>query len=170
VFGGLYVMRYAAQYPDEVAGMVLIGSTAPNSNPVPPTTEGSDSLLKHVSALISATARLGLGRLLGGATAKEMASFIEEYAVASRSASQAGELQTLRRKPLIVLTAEQGNAPGWMPHQDAMAGLSTNSLHDVVPGATHQSLVDNPAHVAVVSQTIVDVVEAIRTGAPLATR
>ena len=168
-FGGLYVMRYAAQYPDEVAGMVLIDSTAPNDSPVAPATEGSDSFLKHVSALISATARLGLGRLLG-ATANEMAAFIDEYAVASRSASEAGELTSLDGKPLIVLTAEKGNAPGWMRHQDAMAALSTNSLHDVVPGATHQSLVDNPTHAAVVSKAIVDVVEAIRTGAPLATR
>jgi len=168
-FGGLYVMRYAAQYPDEVAGMVLIDSTAANTNPVPPT-DGSDSLLKHVSALMSATARLGLGRLLGGATAKEMASFIDEYAVAGRSASEAGELKSLDGKPLFVLTAEQGNSEGWMPHQDAMATLSTNSLHEVVPGATHQSLVDNPTHAAAVSQAIVDVVEAIRTGAPLATR
>jgi pimeloyl-ACP methyl ester carboxylesterase len=186
-FGGLYVMRYAAQYPDEVAGMVLIDSTAPNTNPVPPTTDGSDSLLKHVSALLSATARLGLGRLLAGtpsdlpppfgdeayagaASAKQMAGFIEEYAVAGRSASQAGELKSLGGKPLFVLTAEQGNSEGWMPHQDAMATLSTNSLHAVVPGATHQSLVDDPSHAAAVSRAIVDVVEAIRTGAPLATR
>ena len=67
-FGGLYVMRYAAQYPDEVAGMVLIDSTAPNATPVSPTTEGSDSFLKHFSALMSATARLGLGRLLAEVT------------------------------------------------------------------------------------------------------
>jgi pimeloyl-ACP methyl ester carboxylesterase len=167
-FGGLYVMRYAAQYPDEVAGMVLIDSTAPNTNPVSPTSEGSNSFLKHFSALMSATARLGLGRLLG-ATANEMAAFIDEYAVAGRSASEAGELTSLDGKPLIVLTAEQGNSAGWMPHQEAMAALSTNSLHNVVPGATHQSLTDNAAHAAVVSQAIVDVVEAIRTGAPLAT-
>jgi pimeloyl-ACP methyl ester carboxylesterase len=167
-FGGLYVMRYAAQYPDEVVGMVLIDSTAPNATPVSPTNEGSDRFLKHVSALISATARLGLGRLLG-ATANEMAAFIDEYAVAGRSASEAGDLTSLDGKPLIVLTAEQGNAPGWMPRQEAMATLSTNSLHDVVPGATHQSLVDDPTHAAVVSRAIVDVVEAIRTGAPLAT-
>ena len=169
-FGGLYVMRYAAQYPDEVAGMVLINSTAPNATPVSPTTEGSDKFLKHFSALMSATARLGLGRLLGGATAKEMASFIDEYAVAGRSASEAGELKSLDGKPLVVLTAEQENAPGWMAHQDGMTALSTNSLHNVVPGATHQSLVDNPSHAAVVSQAIVDVVEALRTGAPLANR
>ena len=58
-------MRYTAEYPDEVAGMVLIDSTAPNTNPLPPTADRSDSLIKHFSALISATARLGLGRLLG---------------------------------------------------------------------------------------------------------
>ncbi len=184
-FGGLYVMRYAAQYPDEVAGVVLIDSTAPNSNPVPPTMEGSDSFLKHVSALLSATARLGLGRVLAqaspshlpppfrdevnasAATAKDMAAFIDEYAVAGRSASEAGALTTLGGKPLIVLTAEQGNAPGWMPHQDAMATLSTNSRHHVVPGSSHQSLMDDPAHAAVVSGAIVEIVEAIRTGRPL---
>ena len=168
-FGGLYVMRYASQYPDEVAGMVLIDLTAPNTNPVPPTTEGSASLLKHFSALVSATARLGLGRVLG-ATAMEMASFIDEFAVAGRSASEAGDLTSLDAKPLIVLTAEQGNAPGWIEKQAAIAALSTNSRHSVVPGATHQSFVDNPTHAAVVNQAIVDVVEAIRTGAPLATQ
>jgi hypothetical protein len=40
-----------------------------------------------------------------------MASFIDEYAVADRSASEAGELTSLDGKPLIVLTAEQGNSP-----------------------------------------------------------
>jgi pimeloyl-ACP methyl ester carboxylesterase len=167
-FGGLYVMRYAAQYPDEVAGMVLIDSTTPNTNPIPPKDEGSDTILKHFSALVSATARLGMGRLLG-ASAMEMASFIDEYVTANRSASEAGELTSLAGKPLIVLTAEQGNAPGWIEKQAALAALSSNSLHHVVPAATHQSLVDNPTHAAVVSQAIVNVVEAIRTGAPLGT-
>jgi pimeloyl-ACP methyl ester carboxylesterase len=168
-FGGLYVMRYASQYPDEVAGMVLIDSTTPNTNPIPPNDEVSQAFLKHFSALVSATARLGMGRLLG-ASAMEMASFIDEYVTANRSASEAGELTSVGGKPLIVLTAEQGNAPGWIEKQDAIAALSTNSQHIVVPGATHQSLVDNPIHAAVVSQAIVDVVEAVRTGAPLATQ
>jgi pimeloyl-ACP methyl ester carboxylesterase len=183
-FGGLYVMRYAAQYPDQVAGMVLIDSTAPRSTPVSPQDPGAYSFVKHLSALLSTTARLGVGRLLaqGGelpppfrvearasaATAKEMASFIDEYAVADRSVSQAAELTNLDGKPLIVLTADLGNAPGWTEHQDEMATLSTNSLHRVVPGATHQSLVDDPTHAAVVSQAIHDVLVSVRTGAPLA--
>ena len=168
-FGGLYVMRYAAEYPDEVAGMVLIDSTAPNTNPIPPNDEGSETFLKHFSALVAATARLGTGRLLG-ASSMEMASFIDEYVTANRSASEAGALTSLGGKPLIVLTAEQGNAPGWIEKQDAIAALSTNSQHAVVAGATHQSLVDNSNHAALVNQAIVDVVEAVRTGAPLTTQ
>jgi pimeloyl-ACP methyl ester carboxylesterase len=183
-FGGLYVMRYAGQYPDQVAGMVLIDSTAPSSTPVAPQDPGAYNVVKHVSALLSTTARLGVGRLLaqGGslpppfqdeantsaARAKDMASFIDEYAVAGRSVSEAGELTSLDGKPLIVLTAEVGNSPGWTEHQDALATLSTNSLHQVVPGATHQSLTDDPTHAAAVSQAIHDVLDSIRTGAALA--
>src|SRR3954469_6364446 len=36
-FGGLYVLAFAARYPDEVAGMVLIDSTAPASPATPRT-------------------------------------------------------------------------------------------------------------------------------------
>jgi pimeloyl-ACP methyl ester carboxylesterase len=183
-FGGLYVMRYAAQYPEQVAGMVLIDSTAPRSTPASRQIPGAYSFVKHLSALLSTTARLGVGRLLaqGGelpppfrdearasaATAEEMASVIEEYAVADRSVSEAGELTDLDGTPLIVLTADLGNAPGWMAHQVEMATLSTNSLHRVVPGATHQSLVAAPAHAAAVTRAIHDVLVSVRTGAPLA--
>jgi pimeloyl-ACP methyl ester carboxylesterase len=32
-FGGLYILTFAANYPDQVAGMVLLDSTAPASAP-----------------------------------------------------------------------------------------------------------------------------------------
>ncbi len=34
-FGGLYVLRFAAMFPDQVAGMVLLDSTAPKPGPAP---------------------------------------------------------------------------------------------------------------------------------------
>ena len=34
-FGGLYVLTFAATYPDQVAGLVLLDSTAPVPGPVP---------------------------------------------------------------------------------------------------------------------------------------
>lgn len=185
-FGGLYVMSFAAQYPEQVAGLVLVDSTAPRTNPVSPQEAGSYSVLKHVSEMVSASSRVGVGRLIArlgfsdlppqsrdearahAATAMEMASFVDEFAVANRSESEAGELRNLDGKPLIVLTADRGNAEGWTAAQDKLAALSTNSVHRVVTGATHQSLVDNPAHAAAVSKAIHDVVVSVRTAAPLA--
>lgn len=184
-FGGLYVQAFAARYPHQVAGLVLVDSTAPGSGPVPPPPSDSYSVVKRVSALLSTTARVGLPRLLTGmspsdlpqqsqaelqataSTPEEVAGVIEEYAVAGRSTRAAGQLTSLDGKPLVVLTADLGTAPGWGEDQDAMARLSTNSRHDVVDGATHATLVEDPEHAAEVSQAIVDVVESVRTSTPL---
>ena len=186
-FGGLYVMTYAERYPDQVAGLVLIDSTAPKSSPVSARGHGY-SVLKHASSLVSTTARLGVGRLIaatsfGGlpphardearassATAKEMSSFLDEFGVANRSEAEAGRLTSLDGKPLVVLTAERGNLPGWTTSQDRMATLSTNSVHRVVPGATHDSLMENPAHAAAVVRAIHDVLVSLRSGDQLDAR
>jgi pimeloyl-ACP methyl ester carboxylesterase len=46
-FGGLHILAFAANYPDQVAGMVLLDSTAPAAapTPAPPTKTGSYDLL-----------------------------------------------------------------------------------------------------------------------------
>jgi hypothetical protein len=97
-----------------------------------------------------------------------MASFIDEFAVANRSESEAGQLTDLHGKPLIVLTADKGNAPGWTAKQNKMANLSTNSQHDIVTGATHQSLMGKPKDAAAVIRAIHDVVASVRSGGSLA--
>ena len=51
--------------------------------------------------------------------------------------------------------------------QNKMADLSTDSLHRVVPGATHAAFVGDPVHAAAVTRAIHDVVVSVRTGAPL---
>ncbi len=184
-FGGLYVRTYAAKFPDQVAGLVLVDSTEARSAPVPPPRAGSYSILKHVSSLAATTSRLGIGRLVAdtsfselppryrddaratAATGKEMSGFLDEFGVASRSAAEAGRLRSLGAKPLVVLTADRGSARGWMAAQDEMATLSTNSLHRVVPGATHASFVEDPEYAAAVTRAIHDAVAAVRTGQPL---
>jgi pimeloyl-ACP methyl ester carboxylesterase len=184
-FGGLYVMSFAVQYPQEVAGLVLVDSTAPTSTPVSRERAGSYDVMTRVSAMVSSSARLGLGRVVGrlsysslppqsrdearasAATASQMGSTVDEYAVASRSTSEAGELVDLAGKPLIVLTAGRGHDDKWMAAQDRMATLSTNSVHRVVSGATHASFVESPDHAAAVTRAIHDVVVSVRTGEPL---
>ena len=96
-----------------------------------------------------------------------MSGVLDEYGVANRSVAEAGKLRSLDAKPLIVLTAERGNSNGWMADQNKMVTLSTNSLHHVVPGATHASFVENPDHAAAVTKAIHDVVVSVRTGEPL---
>ena len=46
-FGGLYVQSFAAQFPDQVAGLVLLDSTAPKPGPAQPT--NTDPLQRHRS-------------------------------------------------------------------------------------------------------------------------
>jgi pimeloyl-ACP methyl ester carboxylesterase len=184
-FGGLYVRTYAAKYPEEVAGLVLVDSTAAHNTPVSPQNPSSYSVLKHLSSLAATTSRLGVGRLIAAtgfselpptyrddarktaATGKEMGGFLDEFGVANRSEAEAGTLRSLDAKPLIVLTAERENSKGWMADQNKTVTLSTNSLHRVVSGATHDSLVANPDHAAAVTKAIQDVVVSVRTGQPL---
>ena len=184
-FGGLYVRTYAAKYPGEVAGLVLVDSTAAHNTPVSPQKAGSYSIVKHLSSLVATTSRLGVGRVIAdndfaylppkfrddaratAATGKEMGGFLDEFGVANRSEAEAGKLRSLDAKPLVVLTATRGNSPGWMADQNKMATLSTNSVHRVIPGATHASFVDDPHHAAAVTRAIHDVVVSLRSGAPL---
>jgi pimeloyl-ACP methyl ester carboxylesterase len=187
-FGGLYVQSFAAQFPDQVAGMVLLDSTAPNPGPAQPTNTDSYSFLRRVAVLLPAVAHLGAGRLLNplsygtlpprsrdearatSSTARHLASSIEEFLAASASARQASLLSDLDGKPLIVLTADTGNDAKHKSAQEHMATLSTNSVHRVADDTTHQSLLDDEPDSAAVSKAIHDVVVAVRTSRPLARR
>jgi hypothetical protein len=81
--------------------------------------------------------------------------------------AQAQALTTLGDKPLIVVTAAEDAHEGWLPLQNEMATLSTNSAHRVIQEATHTSLIEDRADSAISIQAILDVVEAVRTGATL---
>ena len=63
-FGGLYVQSFAAQFPDQVAGIVLLDSTAPKPSPAQLTNTDPYNLVGRVAALAAASAHLGAGRLL----------------------------------------------------------------------------------------------------------
>jgi pimeloyl-ACP methyl ester carboxylesterase len=187
-FGGLYVQTFAANYPDQVAGLVLLDSTAPKPGPALPTRTESYSVLGRVSAVFSAVAHLGAGRLIAQAsygslpphfrgearanasTARYLGSFIEEFVEANTSMQQAASLTNLNDKPLIVLTADTGNAAGWQQAQDQMATLSTNSSHRVAKATTHESLLYDEADSAAASQAIHDLVASVRTSRPLTPR
>jgi pimeloyl-ACP methyl ester carboxylesterase len=184
-FGGLYVRIFAARYPKEVAGMVLIDSTG---SALPASTSaqswGPDDILARVSVLASTSARLGIGRFFGLgygslpqqsadevgaklATSASLRSTIDEFLQATASEHEAAALTDLGDRPLVVLTAGSGSDQGWMAAQDKTVILSTNSVHRVVDGATHADLILNQADAAVTARAINDVVSSVRTDRPL---
>lgn len=170
-FGGLYALTFAAQYPDEVVGMVLVDSTAPASDATPSATPPSDGssydLTGRVSALLSSSVRLGLGALLDVPSASHLRSTIDEYLLANAHAEAAASLRDFGDKPLVVLTAGSGTRAGWSADQDALATLSTDSVHHVVKGTDHIGMIADEKGAAATTQAILDVVSSIRTARPL---
>jgi pimeloyl-ACP methyl ester carboxylesterase len=188
-FGGLYVLTFAARYPDEVAGMELVDSTAPASAAKPGATSpgdgGSYDGMGRVSALASASARLGLGRLYSQfafgslpprsrdevrasiATANNARSFIDEFVQANASTEQAASLGDFADKPLVVLTAGSASNDAWLAAQNDLATLSTNSVHRVIDGTTHEELIADEEGAAATTQAILDVVSSVRSAGPL---
>jgi hypothetical protein len=165
-FGGLYTLTYAARYPDDVAGMVLVDSTAPDFGAAPRDFSTSDISVR-AAALLSSSARLGLGRLAGlsGSTnsnAVATRSTIDEYLQAKASANQAAALTGFSDKPLVVVTAGDGNDETWQSHQERLAALSINGAQRVVDGATHPSLVFDRDDAAETTAAILDVLDAVR--------
>jgi hypothetical protein len=81
--------------------------------------------------------------------------------------AQAQALTTLGDSPLIVVTAVEDAHAGWLPLQEKMVSLSTNSVQRVIRDASHTSLIEDQDDSAISVQAILDVVEAVRSGAPL---
>jgi pimeloyl-ACP methyl ester carboxylesterase len=185
-FGGQYVLTYAARYPDDVAGMVLIDATNTPSSPKPAATgdggAGSHGVIRRISTLASISARLGLTRLYAGvaypdlppqsrnevraqiAKASNFSSSIEEFAMGGTFAQQAAALQNLGDKPLVVLTAGIGSDATHQTSQNHLATLSTNSAHHTIQ-AVHEDLITNQRAAAETTQWILDAVQAVRSRA-----
>jgi pimeloyl-ACP methyl ester carboxylesterase len=193
-FGGMYMQTYAARYPEEVAGVALVdSSTEPDQFGQRSEARDSHEPQKQSMAVVprlaqfgvSMLARLGIIRLLSNLDPappelppKQRAQ-IEALAPSTRQVSaSAGEFlaptQTLRlgsqgslgNKPLAVITAGT-QEPEWLDMQDKLATLSSNSIHRVVKGATHTSLVHDKNDSQATSAAVVEVAEAVRRGQPL---
>jgi hypothetical protein len=167
---------------------VLIDSTSPTT-PAPGAeapSAASDGPFVRGSALVSVVTRLGLGRIYSLtsygslpaqsrdevratiSTAATFRSTLDEFAQASTSMQEAAELRDFGAKPLVVLTAADGSDASWFAKQDKLARLSTNTVHRVVAGASHEMLVEDQTASASTIAAIRDMVSGIRTGSPLA--
>src|SRR5215210_2975158 len=191
-FGGMYMQTYAARYPDEVAGVALVdSSTDPDQFGQRPEAQDSSEPQKQQSAVgsqlerfgISLPARLGVVRLLSELDPaspelpQKQRAQIDALTPSTRQWStsaleflaptQTRRLGSLGNKPLAVVTAGESE-PSWLKRQDKLATLSSNSIHRVVKGATHTSLLYDRSDSQATSAAIVEVVDAVRNDRPLA--
>lgn len=189
-FGGLVVRLFADLYPDEVVGLVLVDSSHPDQWINIPAAKGGQTVAigNRVSAFL---ARFGLMRLfhleesyITGLPAQahaEMRAYLATptgWAVGADgiiawrdlSRQQVNEARGLGDLPLFVLsvTEQDHYAEVLTRLQAELAKLSTNSKHVTVEGATHYTLVSKKAYADIVSDAILQVIEAARTGTPLA--
>jgi pimeloyl-ACP methyl ester carboxylesterase len=184
--GGVYVRIFAATYPDEVAGMVLL-----DSQPLDPFTSlpGYPAFYDSTPTtygLLPSVARIGVLRLAYAsafgdlpapardqeradqASVRLQVSARDEVEQLRASLQQALALDSLGALPLVVVTAESEAQAGWVAAQDGLVSLSTNVVHRVLPDMTHVGLITSESGAAESSRAILDVVAAVRTGAALA--
>jgi pimeloyl-ACP methyl ester carboxylesterase len=169
--GGPYVRVFAARYPDQIAGMVLLDAQPADAFTALPNYPGFYQSYRTAAALSPSLARVGLLGLLLGLPADQSTVVAargarDEILALPTALQQAQALTSLDDRPLIVVTAGSGQQPGWLTAQDQMAGLSTNSVHRVVDAATHDSLITG-GDAATSSQAVLDVVTSIQAGTAL---
>jgi pimeloyl-ACP methyl ester carboxylesterase len=189
-FGGKYVRLFAARYPVETAGLVLVDASHPDQFTRIPEGRAEYAAPARMARLFPVLARLGLLRLTGypaidpALPAPQRAELdavmrTTQLAVANRDeflATPATDAQvraagTLGALPLAVVTAtDHGTAAHlehyWRSLQDELTGLSSNSVHHIIDGATHTSLVNDRRHAAATSDAIRQVVDVARRRQP----
>ncbi len=183
--GGAYARIFAARYPDQVAGMVMLDSQPNEAFTGIPDFPSFYNNIRRASALFPSLARLGVFRLINqfspdilpGQTRDEERAVTstaslnriqrDEFAKLPMTLKEAAALTTIGDRPLIIVTAAKGAQAGWLPLQDKMASLSTNSVHRVLPDTDHPGLIDDRIGAAQASHAILDVVASVRSGTPL---
>jgi pimeloyl-ACP methyl ester carboxylesterase len=185
-FGGLYMQTYAARYPDEVAGVALVESSHPEQFSYRRVAQDSYEPQKQIFAVSSLLPRLGLVRLLFKLTpappelpqqqraqidalspsTRQVSTTALELRATPQTTTQTRSLRSLGDKPLAVVSAGT-QEPEWLDLQDDLATLSPNSIHRVVEGAKHTSVVYDRSDAQATSAAIVDVVQAVRKDQPL---
>ena len=183
----MYMQTYAARYPDEVAGVTLVDSSHPEQFSYQPVARDSYEPQKQIFAVSSLLARIGLFRLLYklfpappdlppqqraqidalGPSTRQVSTYALELRATPQTITQTRSLRSLGNKPLAVVSAGT-QEPEWLELQDDLATLSTNSMHRVVEGATHTSVLHDQGDSRATSAAILGVVEAVRNDRSLA--
>jgi len=186
--GGIHALAYAAMYPADVAGVVLLDSASPHQVDLVKPFTGEYEVMRRVLAVLPTLFRFGIGHILQAMTPSRPGTAIAQASAFSTSPRgmrnmraeqealpdafvQAQALTTLGDTPLVVLTAKDNvdQKPGWGTAQDQLAQLSTNSRHTVAD-LDHMAFLDDAAGSELSVEAITDVVASARSHAQLPAR
>jgi pimeloyl-ACP methyl ester carboxylesterase len=186
-YGGLYARMYAARYPQEAAGVVLVDSSHPEQFTRSPEERAMYQRTRRQAAIVPLLARLGVMRLLDvfpahpdlpphqraqvaafNSSTRHLVATAEEFSATPQTTAQVCSAGSLGDKPLAVVSAGQ-QPSDWLEMQEELAALSSNSVHRTVEGATHESLLYERRDARVTSAAILEVVEAVGNDQPLIT-
>jgi len=144
--GGLFARHYAATYPTEIAGMVLVDSTHEDQDKPPAPLRFVIKVLTH-----SGVPRLFVGFGDSALDAmyqsnRTLATIDGEFAGLEQSSNQTREARfSFGAKPLIVLTSGSNNEdPDWQRLQKELATRSSNAKRIVATGSGHYIQDDRP--------------------------
>jgi pimeloyl-ACP methyl ester carboxylesterase len=185
-FGGLYARAHAARYPGQTAGVVLVDSSHPDQFERLPDGPENYVRARRLFAVAPILARLGVIRVFAllpvpaelpapqraqveafNPSTRQVSTTAAEFRATTETTDQVRDAGSLGDKPLAVVSAGK-QSPAWLELQGELAALAPNSIHSVVEGATHVSLLYDPDHARETSAAIVRVVEAARNDQPLA--
>lgn len=181
-FGGLVVRAFGDLYPDETSGLVLVDASHPDQWarwPVPFVHRIQEASLHVMAAL----ARFGLlrvanpfGAVSAGLPERQVAELHARFVVPQTAVTEAAQMREWERttRPFLHRAAPLGGLPlavigvGVQPLgaetldalQEELPGLSANGARRVIRGATHESLIGDPANAAEVADAILAVIDA----------
>jgi pimeloyl-ACP methyl ester carboxylesterase len=186
--GGKHARLYAQQYPEQVAGIVLVDARSEyvDDRQTPEQVEAERAEIASFHSQLATLSRLGVLRLIWAwgwpkalpvaahltpetrqligilqARPQHMATSREETE-AARSNNDTLRGATLGDTPLVVLEAGRTmeQIPNWRESQEYQAGLSTNSRLIIAQGSDHSIHWDRPA---MVIDAVRAVIEAAHT-------
>jgi pimeloyl-ACP methyl ester carboxylesterase len=155
-FGGLIVQLYASEYPDEVAGVVLVDSSHPDQSAkfaevLPPESAGDAPVLKRF--------RRAPNLQIAGEAIDLAASAAEVRGASSRSIKRLVVLSHSPRSafhPGISAELSEKLEQVWLQLQMDLLQLSSSSTHRIAAAASHLIQIDEP-------QLVVDaIIEVVR--------
>jgi pimeloyl-ACP methyl ester carboxylesterase len=141
-YGGLYALRYASQYPEDVAGLVLIDSSHPDQFTRSAAGRAIFRRTSRLGVVLPLLTRLGIVRLTDflpahpdlpplqraqvqafNSTTRQVMTSVAEFRATPESSAEAASTTSIDDKPLAVVTAGEQPAE-WLQMQDELSSLS----------------------------------------------